>query len=145
MTLNAGWRRGDHSFLVADTSATTAGLSPRLSTTSLGQPEQHPDGSAVEEIVGKLVQLGSHVAGALCGDARGAVAFARSVKLRLERDRIAFNDACRAAGQSLMHEAPPFGPFVVTLASWEGGPRLQRYDSTTGELTEVDAVAARAG
>jgi hypothetical protein len=141
MTLNAAWRHGAHAFLVADTSATTAGLPPRSSTTSLGQPQQHPDGSAVVEIVGKLVQLSSHAAGAMCGDARGAVSFARSVKQRLERDRISLNDACRAAGHSLMHEVPPFPPYVVTLASWDGGPRLQRYDSVTGELTEVHADA----
>jgi hypothetical protein len=141
MTLNAAWIRGDNVFLVADTSATTPGLTPRSSTTSLGQPQTHPNGSAVEEIAGKLVQLGSHAAAALCGDARGAIAFVRSVRQRLDRDPISLGEACRAAGHSLMHEVPPFGDFVVTLASWDDGPGLQQYRSARGEMTEVQAGA----
>jgi hypothetical protein len=138
MTLNAAWIRGDNAFLVADTSATTRGIEPRSSMTSLGQAQKHTDGSAVEEIAAKVVQLGPHAAATLCGDARGAIAFVRSLRSRLERDGASLRDACRAAGHSLMHDAPPPGRFVVTLAAWDGGPRLHQYHSSVGELTEVN-------
>ena len=135
VTLNLAWISGGSVFLVSDTAATARGAA-RSPTTSIGQAQQRPDGYAVEESAAKVVPFGTHAAAALCGDASAGMTFALSVLQRIERG-VPLDEAMLLAGHSMHQQEPPYGRFVVTIARWDCGPKIIRYDSQTLKLVDA--------
>ena len=139
MTINAGWTKGDHAYLLAD-SAVTRRRAPRTDQSNLGQRNQDDTGRAVEDGYGKLIRVGTHAVASICGDLAAANAFVNELRESHSDRGESLQDAVeRASTHARELDA---GAYRSLIATWDDGPRLY-FTSSEDPLVRIepDSVA----